>query len=155
MEHVYWIHENAVCGRPGPNLVPWDLKALQIGGIRAILSVNDGDLVHEHDLRAAGIEYQCTPLSDDAPPRPEDLAYCLSVLPAAYEFVTSQVALGHKVLVHCRQGRDRTGLFLAYYCFKRFDDSPEEALTRLKQVRPDALAATGWGDFALNVLRAS
>lgn len=155
MEHVYWIHENAVGGRPGPNLIPWDLNALREGGIRAILPVNDGELVHEDELQSAGIEYQCTPLSEDAPPRPGDLAYCLSVLPTAYEFVSTRVALSQRVLVHCRQGRDRTGLFLAYYCLKHFGVSSGDALTRLKHMRPDALSAPGWNDFALEVLRAS
>jgi hypothetical protein len=47
-------------------------------GIGAILSVNDGECVHTENLSNAGIEYQCVPLSDAAPPRPGDCPIALS-----------------------------------------------------------------------------
>jgi len=154
MEHVFWVHDDLVGGRPGPNLIPWNPRDLRDGGIRAVLSVNDGELVHVEDLSVLEIDYLCTPLSGDAPPREGDIEICLSSLPKGYEFVSKNRQLGRKTLVHCRQGRDRTGMFLAYYIFKQFGVSPEDAIAHLKETRHDALAAEGWYEFTLQVLRA-
>ncbi len=154
MERVFWLPDCLVGGRPGPNLVPWNLRNLQEGGVGAILSVNDGELVRVDGLAAVGIEYLCAPLAENAPPRDGDLEICLANLPKGFEFVSKHRAVGTKTLVHCRQGRDRTGLFLAYYLHRQFGVSPEAAIKQLKAVRVDALAADGWDAFALEVLRA-
>lgn len=154
MDHIFWIEDNLVGGRPGPNLIPWHPSDLADAGIRAILSVNDGELVHADDLIAVGIDYLCTPLSENAPPRQGDIEICKASLPAAFEFVSKNRELGKKTLVHCRQGRDRTGMFMAYYICKRFGASPEDAVKQLKLVRRDALSADGWDEFTLQVLHA-
>jgi len=153
MDQVFWLHDSFVGGRPGPNLVPWNLFDLRDAGIGAILSVNDGELVHADDLSALDIDYLCTPLSENAPPRVGDTETCLASLPKGYEFVLRNRKLGRKTLVHCRQGRDRTGMFLAYYIFKQLGVSPEVAIAQLKEIRSDALAAEGWAEFTLQVLR--
>ncbi len=149
MEHIYWIHDGLVGGRPGPNLISWNLSDLKDGGIRAILSVNDGELVHVEDLNVLGIDYLCAPLSENAPPREGDIEICLESLRVGFEFVTKNREMGRKTLVHCRQGRDRTGMFLAYCNYKQFDVSPEHAIKQVKKVRSDALAADGWDRFTL------
>ncbi len=154
MDHVFWAHDNLVCGRPGPNLIPWNPDVLRDGGIRAVLSVNDGELVHAEDLIAVEIDYLCTPLSEEAPPRRGDIETCLESLPRAFAFVSKNRELGKKTLVHCRQGRDRTGMFLAYYICKQYGVSPEDAIRQLKELRHDALAAEGWDEFTLEVLHA-
>lgn len=154
MERVFWLPDNLVAGRPGPNLIPWNLHKLRKEGIGAILSVNDGELVRVDELTALDIDYLCAPLSDNAPPREGDVEICLACLPKGFEFVSKNRAMGIKTLVHCRQGRDRTGLFLAYYLHKEFGASPEAAIEQLKAIRVDALAADGWDAFALQVLRA-
>jgi len=155
MDQVFWLHDNYIAGRPGPNLIPWSLRDLRDAGIGAILSVNDGELVHADDLSALDINYFCTPLSENAPPRAGDKETCLANLPQGYEFVMKNRTLGRKTLVHCRQGRDRTGMFLAYYILKQSRISPELAIARLKQIRSDALAAEGWEEFTVRVLRDS
>lgn len=154
MDHVFWMHDNLVGGRPGPNLIPWTAGELKDGGILAVLSVNDGALVHIEDLSVLGIDYLCSPLSENAPPREGDVETCLKSLPIGFEFVTKNRELNKKTLIHCRQGRDRTGMFLAYFIHKQFGVSPEDAVTQLKEIRCDALAADGWDDFTLQVLRA-
>lgn len=154
MDHVFWIHDSLVGGRPGPNLIPWKPSDLKDGGIRAILSVNDGELVNVEELNVLGIDYLCAPLSEDAPPREGDIETCLESLPEGFEFVTKNREVGRKTLVHCRQGRDRTGMFLAYYIYKQCGVSPEDAVKQLKEIRCDALAADGWDEFTLQVLRA-
>ncbi len=154
MDQIFWLHDDLVGGRPGPNLVPWDLREMRAEGVGAILSVNDGELVHIDELSALEIDYLCAPLSENAPPREGDLDTCLASLPKGFDFVSQRQALGIKTVVHCRQGRDRTGLFLAYYMCKQLEITPENAITRLKEIRCDALAADGWDAFALQVLRA-
>ncbi len=153
MEHIFWLNDNLVGGRPGPNLVPWNLRALRNSGVDAILSVNDGELVQQDELNSLGFKYLCTPLSENAPPRMGDLDTCSAALPKAYAFVSRNRSQGLKTLVHCRQGRDRTGLFLAYYLVKQNGVSPEEAVMTLRAVRGDALAAEGWDEFAIQVLQ--
>ena len=154
MDHVFWVHDKLVGGRPGPNLIPWNPVDLMNGGIGAVLSVNDGELVHPEDLSALEIDYLCAPLSENAPPRQGDVETCLANLPKGFEFVLKNRGLGKRTLVHCRQGRDRTGLFLAYYIHRQHGISPDEAIDELKGVRHDALGADGWDEFALRVLRA-
>ena len=115
--------------------------------------MNSGDLVHADDFASLGISHQCTPLSAEAPPHPGDLELCLERLPIAYEFVAGQIEAGKAVLVHCRQGKDRTGLFMAYFLRTSLGVSPVEAVRRVKTVRPIAFSAEGWDVFALEVLQ--
>ncbi len=72
--------------------------------------------------------------------------------PKALDFVYQQREGGAATLVHCRQGKDRTGLFMAYYLCKRRGLEPEAALAQIRSVRPIALIATGWDSFPLEVL---
>ncbi len=153
MQHVFWMVPDLLAGRPGPNLQPWDEQALYKGGIRAVLSVNSGDDVRAERLQDAGIDYRCIPLTADAPPLPGDDKICLSRLEEQYEFVGSHTNQGNAALIHCRHGKDRTGLFLAYYLQRTENLKPREAIARVKQVRPIALTAMGWEDLALAVLK--
>lgn len=155
MKHLFWVLPDRLCGRSGPNQDPWFAADLKYAGVGAVLSVNDGDLVHPEDFVSLNIPYQCTPLSAQAPPRPGDLELCLERLPIAYEFVAACIASCKAVLVHCRQGKDRTGLFMAYFLRRSLGISPVEAVGRVKAVRPIAFSAEGWDEFALEVLQAS
>ena len=56
--------------------------------------------------------------------------------------------------MHCRQGKDRTGLFMAYYLKTLYHLDSDEAIARVKAVRPLALTADGWDGFAREVLDA-
>ncbi len=153
VNYVFWVLPNLLGGRPGPNLQPWDERALHDGGIRAILSVNSGDDVSATRLKAAGIDYRCIPLTADAPPLPGDDTMCLKRLPEQFDFVHEHVARGEPTLIHCRHGKDRTGLFLAYYLARTEKLKPHHAIRRLKEHRPIALSAVGWEDLAMEVLR--
>src|SRR5690349_13343596 len=78
MRNVFWLRPGVIGGRTGPNYDAWDPKDLAAGGIGAVLSVNDGELVRPDELAAAGIDYCCVPLSDAAPPQLGDLEICVS-----------------------------------------------------------------------------
>jgi len=152
MRHVFWLRPGVIGGRTGPNHDTWDPKDLAAGGIGAVLSVNDGDLVRPDELAAAGIEYCHVPLSDAAPPRPGDLEICMRALPRALLFAVESIARKRSVLVHCRSGKDRTGLFLSYYLCMVEGMTPSEAVRELRRVRPIALSAEGWEPFSYQVL---
>ncbi len=59
---------------------------------------------------------------------------------------------GRPVLVHCTSGKDRTGLFLSYYVCTTEGLSPSDAIREVRRVRPIALTADGWEQFAQRVL---
>lgn len=153
MEHVFWLVPGRLAGRSGPDRDPWDVGELRRSGIDAILSVNDGAMCHREDFAAHGIRYACVPLSDNAPPRPGDEAICERALPRAYAFLRENIDAGRTVLVHCSAGKDRTGLVLAYWLVRTQGCSAEEAVARVREVRPIALNAECWEELGLRLLR--
>jgi protein-tyrosine phosphatase len=154
MKHVFWLVPGALAGRSGPNQDPWTAKELHAGGIGAVLSVNDGAGCHAEEFRALGMSYRCIPLSDNAPPRDGDIEHCLDALPLAYDYVREELDRKRAVLVHCRSGKDRTGLFMCYFLIRESGISVREAMTAVKRARPIALTAEGWEDLARSVLKA-
>ena len=96
--------------------------------------------------------YRCLPLSPNAPPQPGDLERCRSMLPKALNFVDEMGRTGKATLVHCTSGKDRTGLFMAYYLVHRLRMPANEAIAAVRRVRPIALSAVGWQEFAQQVL---
>ncbi len=152
MQSLFWLVPDRLAGRPGPDRAPWNLATLRDAGIGAVLSVNDGILCHRDDFRGCGLAHACIPLSDNAPPQPGDDDTCLRALPSGYDFVREQLTGGRATIVHCSSGKDRTGLFLAYYLVREAGLAPAEAVERVRMVRPIALTAPGWHDFAFDVL---
>ena len=153
MQHVFWLIPGKLAGRPGPNKEPWNVDELKRGGIGAVLSVNAGILVNPEDFQARSMSYARIPFSDKAPPMPGDLEICLSALPTAYSFVSEQIRAGTGVMVHCTSGKDRTGLLMAYYLMRTTGVSVDEAIRQVRVVRPIALSAEGWDEFAREILR--
>ncbi len=152
MEKLFWVIPGELAGRAGPDREPWNLVSLREGGIGAVVSLNDGILCHPEDFQTLGMGYACVPLSDNAPPLPGDTEFCLAALPKAYDFVENEIGKGNRVLVHCSSGKDRTGLFLCYFLMRRSGLSRQQAINRVRQVRPIALSALGWEDFAAQIL---
>lgn len=153
MHNAFWLRKGVIAGRSGPNRDPWSPQELAAGGIGAVLSVNDGELVHPEDLHGSGIDYRCIPLSDAAPPRPGDVQICVEALPRALRFVLSSIESGRTVLVHCSSGKDRTGMLLTYYLCVTENLTATQAIDEVRRVRPIALSAEGWSGLTLDVLR--
>jgi len=152
MQHVFWLIPGKLAGRTGPNVDPWDARLLKEGGIDAVLSVNHGNLVDAGELEAGGIAYACIPFSRNAPPVPGDLEICLEALPQAFAFVDEHIAAGKAVMIHCTSGKDRTGLLMSYYLMRTQGMTVDEAILEVRRIRPIALSAAGWDEFAREIL---
>ncbi|WP_028773087.1 dual specificity protein phosphatase family protein [Shewanella waksmanii] len=153
MQEVFWLEEGALAGRCGPNKVDWDLAQLKQVGIGAILSVNGGEAVDVDELSTMGIDYACYPFSANIPPQPGDLEICVAQVPKALAFIHACQQQGKAVLVHCRSGKDRTGLLMAYYLMER-GAAPVHAVSQVRVAREIAFSADGWDQFAFDVLYA-
>ena len=62
MQHIFWLIEDRLCGRAGPNYQPWRAQELKQAGVGALLSVNNGDSVYADDFEAFGMSCRCIPL---------------------------------------------------------------------------------------------
>ncbi|WP_330959454.1 protein-tyrosine phosphatase family protein [Photobacterium sp. 53610] len=150
MEDIFFIDES-VAGRCGPDKIMWNLDELKRNNIRAILSVNDGEMVHTSRLSELGICYGHIPLSSHAPVQAGDLELCLGALPRIIDFINQNQGDG-VVLVHCKSGKDRTGLALAAYLMQSKGFEVQEAIFAIKSVRNIAFTAPGWDEFSVTVL---
>ena len=151
MEHVFWLRKGKIAGRSGPNTIMWDLDELKASGIAAILSVNNGEAVHESILSNLGIAYSNIPMSSNAPAKDGDKELCLENIPKAMNFIRDNLLIG-PVLIHCRSGKDRTGMVMAAYLIEFEGYNPREAMDKVIAVRPIAFSAEGWMEFGLDVL---
>ena len=151
MEHVFWLRKGKIAGRSGPNSNIWDLNEIKASGIASILSVNNGEAVHESMLSNLGMTYSNIPMSSNAPAMDGDKEFCVNNLPRAMEFIRENLKNG-PVLIHCRAGKDRTGMVMAAYLieFERYD--VRKAMEEVIAVRPIAFSAEGWKEFGLEVL---
>lgn len=142
MEHVYWVIEGKLAGRPGPTLQPWDPAALYAGGIRAVVSL--AAEVPVPDLTAHGLAHYRANL----PPvllfsKGMRKAFIHEALPV-WDFIHHQLAADRPTLVHCQAGKDRTGVVLAGYLVIYRGMTPEEAVTALRRSNPIAMSAPGY-----------
>jgi len=151
MEFIYWLREGSIAGRCGPDTNPWSLQVISDYGFSAILSVNDGEAVHESLIKDLQMDYANIPMSANIPAREGDKELCLRNLPGAMEFIGRNLAKG-PVLVHCRSGKDRTGMVLAAYLIKFEGYKAKTAMDEVIGVNPIAFSAEGWLDFGLDVL---
>lgn len=151
MKYVYWLKEGTIAGRCGPDLKSWSLEEISSSGFSAILSVNDGEGVHETLIKELQMEYANIPMSNNIPPGEGDRELCLDHLPLAMQFISWNVNKG-PVLVHCRSGKDRTGMVLAAYLVKFEGYNAKAAMDAVIAKNPIAFSAEGWLDFGLAVL---
>lgn len=144
MEHVYWVIEQLLAGRPGPVLAPWSPKALYEGGIRTVISLASEEPVD--DLSAFGFEHYRPAFP------PVNLfsigmrkAFIYQAIPI-WQTIDEQMRANRPTLVHCHAGQDRTGAILAGYLITYRGMTPTAALTHLRTVKPLAMSADGYAE---------
>ena len=152
MDRVFWLEKGKVAGRSGPNKDAWDLNKIKAMGIDAILSVNYGEDVNIDAIKALGMDYACVPLSEFIPPREGDVEKCLAGLPQALAYIRRAHAANKTVLIHCRSGKDRTGLTMAYYLQQCYSLTVADAMEQVKAVRDIAFSSQGWTAHVRTVL---
>lgn len=153
MQHLFWLVEGRIAGRCGPNKENWDINELKQGGIGAVLSVNGGEMCEPEVFEGHGLRYACIPFSRNVPPQEGDVAVCAEQLPKALAFIKQCEADDIAVLIHCRSGKDRTALLMAYYLMSN-GAAPLHAVSQVRAIRDIAFSAEGWDQFAFDVLYA-
>jgi len=153
MQHLFWLVEDKIAGRSGPNKEAWDLNEIKSSGIGAILSVNGGEACEPDAFTEADLAYACIPFSSNVPPKEEDLGLCVEQLPKALAFIRECEANNMPVMIHCRSGKDRTALLMAYYLMEN-GAAPLHAVSQVRAARDIAFSAEGWDQFAFDVLYA-
>ena len=142
MQHVFWVLDGLLAGRPGPTVAPWDPAELYAGGIRAIISLAADDL--PDDLTPQGFNhYRAKFTSLLLTSRGLQRAFIYEAL-KVWAFIDAQLAAGNPTLVHCYIGRDRTGAILAGYLVTYKGLTPDEAIAHVRAVRPAAMEAEGY-----------
>ncbi len=151
MNKVFWLRKGKIAGRTGPNKDPWQIEDFKENGFSAILSVNDGEMVHQSLIESLDIAYANISMSPNAPIKPGDKEHCLANLPKAISFLKDNLPNG-AVLIHCRSGKDRTGLVMAAYLINQEGLTAKQAMDEVFKVRPIAFSSEGWIEFAMQVL---
>jgi atypical dual specificity phosphatase len=141
VNEVYWIEPNVLAGRPGPDEVPWNLQALWDAGFRTIVSLTPIDGT---PIRAAEFNHYRRPLNGGLAFFPILRRRLARQMLPIVDFIAEEIEAGRPVLVHCQQGRDRTGAVLAAYLIKHMGLTPEEALDRLREANAEAMASPGF-----------
>jgi protein-tyrosine phosphatase len=148
---VFWLIEDKLAGRPGPSREPWSLEELREAGFDTVLNLSEYP-PDEDGMALVGLESSWIPLPTTVPPDQKAGRICLEQVPKTYSFIRYKITLGHRVLVHCNAGCDRTGFVLAYYLARSNELDVYEAINWVRRVRPMALSAEGWADMTVRVM---
>ncbi len=148
MKELYWVIDDVLAGRCGPAVSPWDPKRLHDAGIRGIISLDEAG-VNPGDLRAVSIAHYPAYLPMTLLLSQPERQQFLAALPPIFEFIDGARRRSSATLVHCHYGLDRTGAVLACYLVSRERLAGEEAVERIRQLRPQALLAPGYAESVL------
>lgn len=142
MDHVYWLIEGVLAGRPGPVQAPWDLDRLRAAGIQVIVSLNTEP--NPDEVPAAGLRHHSLPMPPILPLTDSLQDMLLGRLEEVLATVQAEVSAGQPTLVHCHAGKDRTGLTLTAYLVRYHGLDVEQAISQVRAVRPNAMSAPGY-----------
>ncbi len=123
-----WVIENKLSGSGLPisrKEVDWLLRR----GIKSVVTVRESPLPSKW---TQALNYLHLKVDDYAAPSLEELD-------RAVDFIDNQIANKHPVNVHCAAGRGRTGLVLAAYLLKKENLSAEQAINKIRHLRPGSI----------------
>jgi protein-tyrosine phosphatase len=146
MEHVFWLIDGVLGGRPGPVKAPWRPEELHAGAVRSVVSLNREAAGEE--LVAAGLVHHAQPLPPILPVTGVLQDVLLHGLEEVLPRVHEEVSAGRATVIHCHAGKDRTGLALVAYLVRYEGIEIEEAIARVRAVRPIAMSAPGYEETA-------
>ncbi len=72
---------------------------------------------------------------------PENIELFREKLPQSVQFIETHINNGNVVYVHCYWGLMRSATVVAAYLIKKYQYTPHEAITFIKQKRPQALSS--------------
>jgi atypical dual specificity phosphatase len=122
-----WIESPVIAGCGRPESVD-ELEAAKNQGIEAIISLT-GTPLNPTIIERLGFAYLHSPLST-APP--------IEQLTQIVQFIESQKSQSHPVLVHCGEGKGRTGTVLAAYLVFNGKQA-HEAIRLVRDKRPGSI----------------
>jgi atypical dual specificity phosphatase len=122
-----WIEPPVLAGCGRPESVT-ELEAAKREGVEAIVSLTSTPLNPE-TIRRLGFVYLHSPLSTN--PSTQQLAQIA-------QFIESQKSQSHPVLVHCGEGKGRTGTVLAAYLVYKGMQA-DEAIQLVREKRPGSI----------------
>lgn len=114
-------------GEPWISKIERTFQLLKEEGIGAILTLTEDDLYGRYYSESGFIRHH-EPIDDYEAP-------CTEGMNRALEFIDSCLEKNIGVVVHCAEGRGRTGTVLGAWLAKEESLSPEEAIRRLYELR--------------------
>jgi atypical dual specificity phosphatase len=122
-----WLVESRLAGCARPETEA-ELKALRSVGIRAIVSLT-GTPLNPEPVNTLGLDYLHSHISG---------APSLLQLSEIIEFIDARNAESKPVVVHCGEGKGRTGTVLAVYLVSR-GVTANKAIERIRELRPGSI----------------
>ena len=143
MHSFSWVVEGKLAGLARPyNAV--DFSLLREKGIRVLINLTGySNHLYKENAKKEDLELVDIPIPDFHPPTMAEADSFVSAVESAF-------AEGKAVAVHCQMGHGRTGTMLAYYFMKADGISADEAVKKIRKLRPGSIETHSQKQFLLS-----